>query len=82
MAKKVNAYFSRFVPLFLLPEDTHPDLLFDAYPVKVDESALQFAVEVREGLDTMRRAFETNPAPEDAAQDEADLFTEVFGGNE
>ena len=77
---KVDAYFSRFVPLFLLPADTHPDLLFDAYPVRVDKDALQFATEVRERIDAMTRAFETNPAPEDAAQAEADLFVELFNG--
>ena len=75
-----KAFFSRKVDMFLLPEDTHPDLLFDAYPVEVEEDMLDVAVAYREVVAEMQELFDSNPAPEDSAQAEADALTEKFNG--
>ena len=75
----VKAFFSRKVPLYLLPADTHPDQLFDAYPVEVPEEALKFIVATRSIITDMEEAFDENPAPEDAAQFEADFLVQLVG---
>lgn len=81
-----NAYFSRIVPFyFIAPEDLGDSQGFDAYPVEVNEDILTFATRARALVAAMENKFETSPAPEEAAQEEAlfatDLIEQLINGN-
>lgn len=75
----VNALFSRLVPFYLLPTDEADDSLgFDAYPVEVDARTLAIAVALRSAAGEMNDFFDTQPAPEEAAQQSAAHFEELL----
>lgn len=72
-----KAYFSRRKDFFLLsPEDIGSEEGFDAYPVEVDEVALANIRSVRKLLEQMYESFQNNSAPEECAQQEADMFVD------
>ena len=79
----VKSHFSRRARLFMVL-DTASEDGFDAYPVEVPERTLLRVKAIKEVIDRMYDAFELNPAPEECAQEEADLLTElldeIFGG--
>ena len=75
----IKAFFSRLVPFYLVPVDDADDSVgFDAYPVEVDERTLATAVALRRISERMTEKFDNMPAPEEAAQEEADLFEELI----
>lgn len=79
----MKAYISRKVPFYLLAADEVNDSIgFDAYPVDVSANALAYAQRARKITKVMEEAFANNSAPEEAAQQEADLFEDsTINGN-
>jgi hypothetical protein len=77
-----KAFFSRYVPFYVMaPEEVTDSNGFDAYPVEVSEATLSFARNMREVVDSMEAAFMESPAPEEAAQTEADLLNDLLEGS-
>ncbi len=73
----MKAYFSRLTPFYLVTqEEMESELGFDAYPVEVDEVVLANVRSVRRLVQKMEEAFDINPAPEECAQLECDMFAE------
>lgn len=87
MAKKqldsdiVKAYFSRKVPFYLLAEEELTDSLgFDAIKVEVPLYSVKFSQKMRSIVKEMQQVIENNPAPEECAQEEADVYIgKVYG---
>jgi hypothetical protein len=80
-----KAYFNRQVPMYVLSADELGDNEgFDAYPVEIDGLEVEKIQALRELLLLMEAQFMNSPAPEEAAQMEADLFVaglkEIFNG--
>lgn len=75
--KKAQTHFSRRARFFIVDDMTTEDG-FDAYPVEVDKNVLTRVKALKEVLDRMYDAFERNPAPEECAQQEADLLSELL----
>lgn len=76
---KIQAYFSRKVPFYLLDtSELNDELAFDAYPVTTDSKLLDAAQKLRSIVRQMKEVFEEGSAPEDCAQKEADTFAELF----
>ena len=72
---KVKAYFSRKVPFYLLSSEEMGDHeSFDAYPVQVEASVLANMRAARRLIKKMEEIFEASTAPEDCAQNEADVL--------
>jgi hypothetical protein len=69
--------FSRRARYFIV-EDTSTEDGFDAYPVEVPYRTKQRVRELKALLDIMYESFEQNPAPEECAQAECDLFTKLL----
>jgi len=80
MVDKVQAYFSRLTPFYLIPANAMTDHEgFDAYPVFVSQDALDKAVALRAMSKQMTELFDDMPAPEERTQDEADAFATLLG---
>lgn len=77
------AYFSRRARFFIVL-DTSSEDGFDAYPADIPERTITRVKAIKDVIDRMYDQFETNPAPEECVQQEADLLTElldeIFGG--
>ena len=70
-----KAFFSRRVPFGLLPaEENNDSISFDAYPVEADPATVRLASELRSVLANADDMYANMPAPEEAAQSEADYF--------
>jgi len=70
-----KAFFSRKIPFGVLSvEESNDHISFDAYPVEVDTRVLRLASELRGVLENAQAMFDNMPAPEEAAQTEADYF--------
>ena len=80
-----KSHFSRRARLFLVL-DTSTEDGFDAYPVEIPERTITRVKAIKSFIDRMYDSFELNPAPEECAQKEADLLTELldemFGGDD
>lgn len=73
---KVKALWNRRVPFFLGTAEEFGDSDgFDAYPVEVEETTLKNVRDLRALLANMENMFDNMPAPEEAAQEEADNFS-------
>lgn len=71
----MKAYFNRRVPFYLLSEQDLSDSNgFDSYPVEVDEKTLANVRALRRLVEGMEGKFETGGAPEEVAQEEAEVF--------
>jgi len=77
MVDKVQAYFSRVEPFYLLREVTDSEG-FDAYPVEVPASALVKVEKIKAILRTMTELFDEMPAPEERTQEEADALVKLL----
>ena len=74
-----NAYISRKVPFYLLGLDEINDSNgFDAYPVEVPIDAVAKCQKLRATVSSMENSFFENSAPEEAAQEEADLLVALL----
>ena len=72
-----NAHFSRRARFFMVLDNSTEDG-FDAYPCDVPVRTLQRVAGIKAIIDRMYATFELNPAPEECAQAEADLLTELL----
>jgi hypothetical protein len=66
----MNIYFNRTAPLFLTAQDG-----FDSYPVAVPETVGKVVEAMTSALIEMEAAVYAAGAPEDSAQELADLFS-------
>ena len=74
---KVKTHFSRRARFFIVEDMTTEDG-FDAYPVELEEETLARVRGLKNLLDRVYESFELNPAPEECAQQEADLFEQLL----
>jgi hypothetical protein len=75
----MKAKFSRLVPFYLVSvEDANDSIGFDAYPVEVEPRTLATAIALRKIKTDMDAMFDTMPAPEEGAQQEAVFFEELI----
>lgn len=72
-----KANFSRRARFFVV-RDTSTEEGFDAYPVDIPMRTIGRVESIRNVIDRMYEAIESNPAPEECAQQEADLLTELL----
>ena len=71
----IKAFFSRRIPFGLVPAEENFDTVgFDSYPVDTDERTLRLAAELRALAQVMQEMYDNMPAPEEAAQTEADYL--------
>lgn len=76
---QIQAYFNRNIPWYLISKEemaTLSELAFDAYPVLVRADTLKNAQDLRALTLEMDAAFFNATAPEDSAQELAELFEE------
>jgi len=72
---KVKAYLNRLTPFWLLSaEEAVDNLGFDAYPVEVEDSTLKNAQDLRNLMIELEVMIIEAGAPEDTAQNLADLI--------
>lgn len=72
-----NVHFSRRARMFVV-HDMDTEDGFDAYPVEMPERTLTRVKGIKDVIDRVYESFESNPAPEECAQAEADLLTELL----
>lgn len=66
----MKIYFDRHLPLYLTPEAG-----FDSYPVDVPDTVAKVIAALVVALEEMRIAVDAAGAPEDSAQDLADILS-------
>ena len=71
----MKAYFDRTAPLFIVKEPS-----FDAIAVEVPESVIAFVEKVAGVIKDVDAAIDVASAPEESAQDLADLLTDLISG--
>ena len=71
-----KAFFSRRLPFGLIPVEDNSDYVsFDSYPVEADPYVVRLAAELRSIIENAQAMYDNMPAPEEAAQSEADYFS-------
>ena len=73
----MKAFFDRTAPFFIVTEPS-----FDAVAVEVPAATVSGVERIAVVLKTMNEAIENASAPEESAQDLADLFTDLLEGND
>lgn len=73
----MNVYFDRTAPLFIVEEPS-----FDAVAVEVPESTLTYVKTAAAILVKMQHAIDNAPAPEESAQNLANILTFLINGDE
>jgi hypothetical protein len=71
-----DAFFNRHIAFGLVPkEETYDSAGFDSYPVEAEERLIRVVSELRGLLNNLDDFYMNMPAPEEAAQTEADYVS-------
>ena len=74
---RTKTHFSRRARFFVVDDMTSEEG-FDAYPVQLKSKTIKRLAGISNILDTMYEQFFNNPAPEECAQEEADLLESML----